>query len=63
MVHPIHITPDPKNTRADRTLALIRMVSDRLNFGQSVAEIHDDLVPDYADEETFFLAVRAAGVR
>ena len=49
-MHPSHTTPDPKNTRADRTLNVARIIRDRMNFGQTVDEIRDDLVPGYVSE-------------
>lgn len=59
-MHPSHTTPDPKNTRADRTLNVARIIRDRMNFGQTVDEIRDDLVPGYVSELDFFLAWKAA---
>jgi len=61
-MHPSHVTPDPKNTRADRTLSLARIIRDRCGYGLTEAEVRADLVPEYADEETFFLALAAARV-
>lgn len=60
MIHPSHTTPDPKNTRADRTLTLAKVIRDRLKAGEKARKLHDDLVPDYLSEDDFFLALGAA---
>lgn len=60
MIHPIHTTPDAKNTRADRTLSMARVIRDRVRKGHLVDEVHDDLVPGYLDEGEFYLAWQAA---
>lgn len=60
MIHPIHTTPDAKNTRADRTLSMARVIRDRMKSGHLVDEIRDDLVPGYVSEQDFFLAWKAA---
>ncbi len=62
MIHPSHTTPDPKNTRADRTLTMAKVIRDRLRAGEDARRIHDQLVPDYLTEEDFFLALGAATV-
>jgi hypothetical protein len=45
VIHPSHTTPDPENTRADRTLSMARVIRDRMKSGHLMDEIHDDLVP------------------
>ncbi len=60
MIHPSHTTPDPENTRADRTLSMARVIRDRMKSGHLMDEIHDDLVPNYVSEQDFFLAWKAA---
>jgi hypothetical protein len=60
LIHPSHTTPDPENTRADRTLSLARVIRDRLRANQDARRIHDELVPDYLSEDEFFLALGAA---
>lgn len=60
MIHASHTTPDPKNTRADRTLTLGKVIRDRLKANQDARRIHDELVPDYLNEEDFQLALGAA---
>lgn len=60
MIHPSHTTPDPKNTRADRTLSMARVIRDRLRAGEKARKLHDDLVPGYLSEDDFFLALAAA---
>lgn len=62
MAHPIHTTPDAKNDRGDRTLALALIVRDRLWFGQTASEIRADLVPGACDPDEFFLALAAARI-
>lgn len=59
-MHPSHTTPDPKNNRADRTLAMVRIIRDRMKGGHLVDQIHDDLVPGYLDEADFRVAWMAA---
>ncbi len=60
MIHPSHTTPDPKNTRADRTLTLAKVIRDRLRAKEDARRIHDQLVPDYLSEDDFQLALGAA---
>lgn len=59
-MHSSHTSPDPKNTRADRTLSMARVIRDRIRFGQLIDQIHDDLVPGYLDEADFRVAWQAA---
>jgi hypothetical protein len=60
LIHPSHTTPDPKNTRADRTLTLGKIIRDRLRAKELAQNIHDDLVPNYLSEDDFFLALAVA---
>lgn len=59
-MHPSHTSPNPENTRADRTLSMARVIRDRMKSGHIVDDIRDDLVPNYVSEQDFFLAWQAA---
>ena len=59
---PIHTEPDGKNRAADHVLWLANVIRKRLDFGMDPDGIHDDLVPEKATEEEYFLAFQAAQV-
>lgn len=60
MIHPSHTSPNPENTRADRTLSMARVIRDRMKSGHLVDDIRGDLVPNYVSEQDFYLAWQAA---
>jgi len=59
-MHPSHVTPDPKNIKADRTLTIARVIRDRLKGGDRIEAIREQLVPHYLEADEFHLSWKAA---